>query len=374
MTSQITPLGQDIARLIAHEGPIGIDRYMALCLGHPHHGYYMTRDPFGAAGDFITAPEISQMFGELIGLWAVAVWQQMGMPAKCRLIEMGPGRGTLMVDVLRAAKAMPAFREAVSVHLVETSPFLRKIQQETLNQAGFEPVWHEIIDTALDGPVIVIANELLDALPVRQFVKTPEGWREKLVGLGQDGALAFGLSGNAQALATGNAAVDAISDGTVLEAAGVAHELVRTVSRHIVASGGAALFIDYGASASGFGDTLQAMKRHAFVDPLETPGEADLTVHVDFSRLALAARSWGAVTHGPEKQGDFLETLGLSHRVATLKARATPEQKRAIEAAAKRLTDPDTRGMGTLFKALAISSPDLTELPGFASLVASAGD
>ena len=370
----MTPLGEDIARLIAHEGPIGIDRYMALCLGHPHHGYYMTRDPFGAEGDFITAPEISQMFGELIGLWAVAVWQQMGMPANIRLIEMGPGRGTLMMDALRAARGMPEFRKAASVHLVETSPFLRKIQQDTLKSSSFEPVWHEIIDTALDGPVIVIANELLDALPVRQFVKTPEGWREKLVGLGQDGALAFGLSGAAQALATGNAALDAIPDGTVLEAAGAAHELARTLSRHIASSGGAALFIDYGASASGFGDTLQAMKHHGFVDPLATPGEADLTVHVDFSRLAIAARSWGAVTHGPVKQGDFLETLGLSHRVATLKARATPDQKRGIDAAARRLTDPDTRGMGSLFKVLAISSPDMTELPGFDSLVAGAGD
>jgi NADH dehydrogenase [ubiquinone] 1 alpha subcomplex assembly factor 7 len=370
----MTPLGQDIARLIAHEGPIGIDRYMALCLGHPHHGYYMTRDPFGADGDFITSPEISQMFGELIGLWAVAVWQQMGMPANVRLIEMGPGRGTLMMDALRAARAMPEFRDAVSVHLVETSPFLRRIQQDTLKPSGFDPVWHEIIDTALDGPVIVIANELLDALPVRQFVKTPEGWREKLVGLGPDGALAFGLSGNAQAPATGNAALDAIPDGTVLEAAGAAHELVRTLSRHIVASGGAALFIDYGASASGFGDTFQAMKRHAFVDPLDTPGEADLTVHVDFARLVIAARSWGAAAHGPVKQGDFLETLGLSHRVATLKTKATPEQKRSIDLATQRLTDPDTRGMGSLFKVVAITGPDLTELPGFAGLVAAAED
>lgn len=365
----MTRLGEEIVRLIAHGGPIGIDRYMALCLGHPHHGYYMTRDPFGAEGDFITAPEISQMFGELLGLWAVAVWQQMGMPAAVRLIELGPGRGTLMADALRATRSLPAFRAAASVHLVETSPFLRGRQQETLQASGIAPVWHETVDTALEGPVIVIANELLDALPVRQFVKTPEGWREKLVGLDQDGALMFGLSGDPQALPSGNAALDAIPDGTVLEAAGAAHELVRTLSRHMVAQGGAALFIDYGAAASGFGDTLQAMKGHAFVDPLAEPGEADLTVHVDFARLAIAGRSWGAVTHGPVRQGEFLEALGLSHRVATLKARATPEQRRMVDAASQRLTDADLRGMGSLFKAMAVSSPDLAELPGFNSFV-----
>lgn len=369
-----TALAEEIARLIRHEGPLGIDRYMALCLGHPQHGYYMTRDPFGAGGDFITAPEVSQMFGELIGLWAVALWQRMGAPAAFRLIEIGPGRGTLMSDALRAARAMPGFFEAATVHLVETSPYLRKIQQRTLGSSGHAPVWHEIIDTALEGPVIVIANELLDALPVRQFVKTPDGWREKLVGLNGGGELVFGLSGEAQTVGRDDPRLGAIPDGTVLEAATAAHELVHTLARHFNSAPGAALFIDYGASRSGFGDTLQAMKRHAFVDPLAEPGEADLTVHVDFARLVMAARAFGLAICGPLPQGDFLNLLGLPQRAAVLKAKATGAQRQDIDSAVARLTDPDARGMGSLFKALAIASPNLTGLPGFDPLVAPTED
>lgn len=354
----MTALKAELVRLIREEGPIPISRYMALCLGHPRHGYYMTRDPFGVQGDFTTAPEISQMFGELIALWAANLWQAMGSPAAIRLIELGPGRGTLMADMLRVASGLPAFRAALSVHLVETSPVLRAAQGRTLAGKA-EPVWHETIATALDGPVLVIANEFLDALPLDQFVMTAQGWRERLVGLDGEDGLGFGLSAMDAELSLA-APVDA-----VLEQPTIALDIVATLSRHLRQAGGAALFIDYGSAQSGFGDTLQAMKRHGFVDPLAEPGEADLTVHVDFARMGQAALRGGSAVHGPVTQAAFLLALGLAERAQALSARATLEQARAIAAAFDRLTQAGETGMGELFKVLALSHPDLPPLPGF---------
>lgn len=355
----MTTLKAELAGLIRDEGPLSISRYMALCLGHPRHGYYISRDPFGAQGDFTTAPEISQMFGELIGVWAASVWQAMGAPASVRLVELGPGRGTLMADALRAAKVLPAFREAVSVHLVETSPTLREMQAKILAGVA-EPVWHEMIGDALDGPVIVLANEFLDALPLDQFVMTPEGWRERLVGLGDDGELTFGLAGAADPALRFDA-----PQGAVFEQPTVALELVSTLARHLAQSGGAALLIDYGSARSGFGDTLQAMQRHAFVDPLADPGEADLTVHVDFHRMAQAGLDAGAAAHGPVTQAAFLLALGLAERAQALATRATPTQAQTLRSAFDRLTDPAATGMGELFKVVALSHPGLPGLPGF---------
>lgn len=351
-------LKAELIRLMRDEGPMSVSRYMALCLGHPRHGYYMTRDPFGTAGDFTTAPEISQMFGELIALWAANVWQAMGSPAAIRLIELGPGRGTLMADLLRVATGLPTFREALSVHLVETSPVLRAAQGRTLAGKA-KPVWHDTIATALDGPVIVIANEFLDALPLDQFVMTPQGWRERLVGLDGQSGLGFGLSAMDAGLLPA-APVDA-----VFEQPTVALDIVATLSRHLTQAGGAALFVDYGSVQSGFGDTLQAMKRHGFVDPLAEPGEADLTVHVDFARMGQAASRAGTALHGPVTQADFLLALGLAERAQALSARATPAQAQAIAAAFDRLTEAGETGMGELFKVLALSHPDLPPLPGF---------
>jgi len=402
----VSALKAEMTRLIEDEGPVSISRYMALCLGHPRHGYYMTRDPFGARGDFTTAPEISQMFGELVGLWAANAWQGMGSPGTVRLIELGPGRGTLMADALRVAKGLPAFREAVSVHLVETSPVLRSAQAATLAGKAV-PVWHDTIATALDGPVIVIANEFLDALPLEQFVMTPQGWRERLVGLGAAGGLSFGLSREAPLLpppacggegrgggacprqedlsralheantrlsrppipnrsppqAGGRGSVAPV--GAVFEQPTIALAIVAELSRHLAQAGGAALFIDYGSTQSGFGDTLQAMQRHAFVDALAEPGEADLTVHVDFARIAGTALQAGAATHGPASQADFLLALGLAQRAQALTRSATPQQAAEITAAFERLTDRSPTGMGELFKVLALSHPDLPPLPGF---------
>jgi NADH dehydrogenase [ubiquinone] 1 alpha subcomplex assembly factor 7 len=354
----VSALKAELVQLIREEGPLSISRYMALCLGHPRHGYYMTRDPFGVAGDFTTAPEISQMFGELIGLWAAHVWQGMGAPSAVRLVELGPGRGTLMSDMLRVAKGLPGFRDAIEVHLVETSPVLRAAQAATLAGAR-QPVWHDSIATVLEGPVIVVANEFLDALPLDQFVMTEQGWRERMVGLAEAGGLSFGLAGADAGLSL------AAPAGAVFEQPTVALDIVAEISRHVAQAGGAALYLDYGSSQSGFGDTLQAMRRHAFVDALAEPGEADLTVHVDFQRMAEAARRAGAATHGPATQADFLIGLGLAQRAQALSRNATPRQAADISSAFDRLTEPGATGMGELFKVLALSHPGLPPLPGF---------
>ena len=354
----MSTLRAEIVDLIREEGPIGIGRYMALALGHPQHGYYMTRDPFGRDGDFTTAPEISQMFGELVGLWVAHLWQAMGTPSRLRLVELGPGRGTLMADILRAARIVPGLRQAISIHLVETSPVLRRRQAATL--ADSEPVWHDNVGEALSGPAIVVANEFLDALPLDQFVMTPEGWRERLVGLDAAGNLAFGLAaGTEEALRL------AAPAGTTFEQPTLALDIVAQVAGHIAAEGGAGLFIDYGSARSGFGDTLQAMKRHAFVDPLAEPGEADLTVHVDFERMGQAARAAGAALHGPASQRDFLLALGLAQRAQSLSLKADADQRAAISAAFDRLTEGGETGMGDLFKVLALSHRNLPPLPGF---------
>jgi SAM-dependent MidA family methyltransferase len=355
----MSALKAELIRLIREEGPLGISRYMALCLGHPRHGYYMTRDPFGAQGDFTTAPEISQMFGELLGLWAGAVWQMMGKPKSLRLVELGPGRGTLMADMLRAARIVPGFREALSIHLVEISPVLRQAQHQTLAGAA-APSWHDGIETALDGPVIIIANEFLDALPLDQFVRTGDGWRERLVGLDARDELAFGLAGVPEATLT-----VAAPEGSVIEQPAAALDVMAAISRHLASQGGAALFIDYGSARSGFGDTLQAVRRQRHVEVLAEPGEADLTVHVDFARMAQAARHSGASIHGPATQREFLLALGLAERAQALCAKARPEQAAAIRSAFARLTATGATGMGELFKVLALSQPGLPPLPGF---------
>ncbi|KAA2242364.1 class I SAM-dependent methyltransferase [Salinarimonas soli] len=335
-----------------------VERYMALCLAHPVHGYYVTRDPLGAAGDFTTAPEISQMFGELVGLWAAGVWSDMGAPATVRLVELGPGRGTLMRDALRAARVLPAFLAAVRVHLVETSPALRARQGEAL--AGVEVAWHERLEEVPEGPAIVVANEFFDALPVRQFVRAGGAWRERLVGLTDDGALAFGLAPEPERTIDRSG-----PEGAVLEWPAIGLDIARALAARLAAQGGAALAIDYGHLESGFGDTLQALRRHAPADPLADPGEADLTTHVDFAALARAARAGGTAVHGPVTQGAFLRALGIEARAAILKRRATPAQAEAIDAALARLVGTGPEAMGGLFKAIGFAHPALPPLPGF---------
>lgn len=357
MTAEATPLLAILAREIRADGPIGLDRYMALCLGHPLHGYYTGRDPFGRGGDFVTAPEISQMFGELVGAWSAAVLSLMSAStpgARPCLVELGPGRGTLMADALRALRAAGA---SFDLHLVETSPSLRRIQAERLADAA--PTFHDSVASLPDAPLLVLANEFFDALPARQFVRTDRGWCERRVGLTDaGGALAFGLDPEPDPRLTAPA-----PEGAVLTLPSQGLAVMRDLGRRLVARGGALLVIDYGHDRPGFGDTFQAVAGHRFADPLSRPGEADLTLHVDFGALARAAGAEGLAVHGPVTQRDFLLALGLAARAERLKARATPDQARAIDAAALRLTDPDPRGMGALFKVLCAGHPALGPLP-----------
>ncbi|MGJ3264271.1 MAG: class I SAM-dependent methyltransferase [Salinarimonas sp.] len=360
----MTPLGAEIRELIAAEGPISVSRYMALCLGHPTLGYYMTRDPIGMAGDFVTAPEISQMFGELVGLWAAQTWIDLGRPAPFALVELGPGRGTLMADALRAAKVAPGFLEAAAVHLVETSPVLRERQRTALATpppalaGGVQ--WHTGLEAVPDLPLIALANEFFDALPVRQLVRDRGAWHERLVGLDATGALAFGLAPDADP-AIGYAA----PEGAVLEIAAAQTAVMRALAERLVAMGGAALAIDYGHAQTGFADTLQAIRRHAFADPLVDPGEADVTAHVDFAQLAHTAQDAGARVFGPVTQGAFLRALGIEARARALAARASARQSEEIGAALVRLAGEGDDDMGVLFKALAVAHPRLSACVGF---------
>ncbi|WP_407523542.1 class I SAM-dependent methyltransferase [Methylobacterium oryzisoli] len=355
--------------MIAQNGPIPLDRYMALCLGHPVHGYYRTRDPLGASGDFTTAPEISQIFGELIGLWAAEVWHAMGRPAPCRLVELGPGRGTLMADALRAVStALPAFAEAIDLHLVETSPVLRRAQAARLDAAGVPATWHEAAGTVPDGPALILANEFFDALPVRQFERTAQGWCERRVGLAPDGArLVLGLDPDPTPGLPATAGT-----GAILTLPSVALSEMRRLAGRLARGGGALLCVDYGEVQLGLTDTLQAVRGHRFADPLAAPGEADLTAQVDFGALARAAVEAGARLHGPVTQAEFLGALGLAQRAERLAARARPDQAGAVTEAAARLVDSSRTGMGRLFKVLGVSGPDLTHLPALPSSTLSA--
>ena len=354
---------RELREIIAQEGPIPLDRYMNLALSHPRYGYYATREPFGAAGDFVTAPEISQMFGELIGLWAVEVWRLSGMPTPLRLVELGPGRGTLMADALRAIRHVPAFFDAITVHMIETSPRLTDIQRNALS--GFEvPIhWLTGLEMLQAGPAILIANEFFDALPVQHFVRTERGWCERLVGLDEAGNLRFGLRPHA----TDDITL-AAPPGSVIEISPQGREIVGVLSQRIASQGGALLIIDYGYTESQPGETLQAVRNHRFVDPLEAPGESDLTTHIDFAALAHKAEAAGARVHGPVTQAEFLLALGLAERARLLKRKANPAQADAIDAALLRLSDRSgPTGMGELFKAMAITPKGIGPLPGFAA-------
>jgi NADH dehydrogenase [ubiquinone] 1 alpha subcomplex assembly factor 7 len=361
----MTPLAAYIGQIIAREGPISVACYMAACLGHPEHGYYMTRDPLGRAGDFTTAPEISQIFGELLGAWTAALWQALGRPAPFHLMELGPGRGTLMMDALKVLKAQPGLMEALAVHLVEMSPVLRAAQRHTLAAAGVPIAWHGNVAEALaaaPGPTVVLANEFFDALPIHQLVMTPQGWRERLVAMDDEGGLVFTVDHKPTVLEALIApALRLAPPDSVAEVAPAALSIMGDLATHVMAHGGAALIIDYGHAVPGLGDTLQAVRNHQYAPVLEAPGEADLTAHVDFAALQAAARSKRAYTAGPVGQGPFLNALGAAVRADRLKA-ANPAQAADIQAAYDRLTGADA--MGTLFKVLAIGQPNLP-LPGF---------
>lgn len=351
--------------MIAQEGPISLELYMKLALTHPVHGYYRRNMPIGAKGDFITAPEVHQMFGELIGLWAAEVWSLMGKPGKLSLIELGPGRGTLMADALRAARIVPAFFKALDVHLVEVSETFMQSQRLALAQCGLPVTWHADWEEVPDATMIVIANEFFDALPVRHYVFDGRGWCERQVGLTPAGQLTFGLAAEAEL----NLKTQA-EPGAILELGFAAQDIMAKIAARLAKRRGALLAIDYGASGPVLGETLQAVRHHQFTDPLDDPGEADLTAHVDFSELVHAARRAGAMTHGPIPQGVFLSRLGIFERAAALAKKADADQQLAIETALDRLARPGAAmgphaSMAELFKVLAVTSPDLSRPPGF---------
>lgn len=343
---------------IAAEGPITVADYMTACLHDPLDGYYATRPRLGAEGDFITAPLVSQMFGELIGLWAVEVWIRLGRPARFRWIEVGPGDGTLMGDALRAARLAPDFLAAAELWLVETSGPLRALQAERL--AGADVRWAGGLDQVPgQAPLILIANELLDCLAARQFVRTAQGWAERRVGL-IDGALGFGLAPVPRGFAP-PPGLESVPMSAVIEISPAQEAFGQALGERILRDGGCALLIDYGRDRPATGDTLQALSGHQNVDPLACPGEADLTVHADFPAVAAAAQSCGAEVTPVVGQAAFLRALGVEQRAAAL-MRARPDRADTIARQLERLTAADQ--MGQLFKALAIHAPGLAA-PGF---------
>lgn len=362
--SDPSPLENEIRRLIAAAGPIPVARYMSLCLTHPDHGYYVTRDPFGAQGDFTTAPEVTQIFGELLGLWALSVWRIMDRPERVSLIELGPGRGTMMRDALRAARVLPAFRDALSVHMVEVSPTLEQLQRRALNDVNVPVAWHrDFRDVPEAEATIILANEYLDALPVHQMVKQPDGWHERVIGLDANGSFRLGVTPD-PLLQFDRFLPERIRHapmGSIFEWRNDLHtfDIARRVRER-----GAALFIDYGHTESDVGETLQSVNEHAFSDPLSAPGLADITAHVDFQIFAQAAESMGAAVQGPVTQGHFLSELGIEARAEALRKGASGEQAANITAAVARLTESGRTGMGDLFKVIAICDPKLGPLPG----------
>lgn len=362
----MSPLGELLVRRIRIAGPLTVAEYMAEALGHPQYGYYKQGDPFGLEGDFITAPEISQMFGELLGAWCAAVWDSMGRPDPVRLVELGPGRGTLMADALRGTHKVAGFHAAVDLHMVETSPYLRGRQAETLQRAAraIAPSWHDAFDEIPDGPLLLVTNELFDALPIHQFEFQGGRWLERVVDVDSSGdGFAFALRLPGPALAVATPPLQPPRQGMVVESSPAGIALAAAIGRRVAQHGGAALIIDYGHDGSGRGDSLQAVRRHQKHAVLADPGTADLAAHVDFGALARAARDAGATVHGPIPQNTLLERLGVKLRAAALARNATPAQAADLQAATERLLHLEQ--MGTLFKALTIAAPTLSVPPGF---------
>ena len=354
----MTALKETLLRRIAATGPISLADYMAECLMHPAHGYYQQETVFGEDGDFTTAPEISQMFGEMVGLWLADRWIKMGRPSEINLIELGPGRGTLMADILRATEPVEDFVNARQVHFVEASAQLQSLQAEKVPDA----TWHADVSNLPEGPSLVVANEFFDALPIHQFEKLNGRWFERMVGEHKN-ALGFMLGPcGPQISLMDDATRSNAPEGAILEICPLALSITGLLARHIETYGGTALIIDYGYRKSGFGDTFQALKKHQFADPLAEPGKADLTAHVAFDQIA-AAVGERARCFGPSGQGMFLMALGMGARAQHLATDLDDDGQQRILSELKRLTDPEE--MGTLFKVMAIQARDLEVPPGF---------
>ncbi|MCH9765287.1 MAG: SAM-dependent methyltransferase [Alphaproteobacteria bacterium] len=374
-----TPLLEKLKARIGKQGPMSIDKYMRCCLTDPDYGYYRTGTVLGRAGDFITAPEISQTFGELIGLWCVAIWQQMGTPQHVHLIELGGGRGTLLADALRAAAKASTFIDAVSVSIMESHPELRRQQAKALQAYAPRVNWPGELFELDDAPAIMIANEFLDCLPIEQFVATPDthpGWQRQRVGLDEHDQLQFMLgrfeppshAGLPPELTALSKSLSDVSAGDIIETRNLIGCELNNLKDFVFGPDDqrpfAGLFVDYGHTTTQMGDTLQAVRRHAYEHPLASPGEADLTAQVDFAQFAHQMSAAGFAIDGPATQGEFLGRLGIVERASRLMAQ-NPKQAAALESSVARLISPS--GMGGRFHALAIRSPGLAPLPGLSS-------
>lgn len=370
-----TPLAEKLKAQIAQSGPISVRAYMDACLNDPEHGYYRGQAAIGQAGDFITAPEVSQIFGELIGLWCAVVWQQFGAPKRFNLIELGPGRGTLMRDGLRAARALPGVVDAADVWLIESNPVLREIQRGVLEGSGVAPTWLDRLEVG-DGeageartktavafaPTILIANEFLDVRPVSQFVRDGSSWCERMVTIDAGGQLCYANGAEPDsALPDLVRTASDVAEGTIIEIAAPLDEFLKPLVKIAGQQPLVMLFIDYGHAASGPGETLQAVRGHRYEHPLTSPGEADLSALVDFLAFLKAMQASGFATAGPVPQGEFLGRLGIIERASRLMAQ-NPAQAAQIEASVARLTSP--QGMGSRFLAAAVFSPGLVVPPG----------
>ena len=346
-------LADQIDAQIRAAGPISLATYMGLCLSHPRHGYYAAGRPIGVKGDFITAPEISQMFGELVGFFVVNLWQQMGSPPSFTLLELGPGRGTLMADALRAAGKADGFENALHLQLFESNVNLKAEQEKRLGK--YHPYWASEIHAVSDDPLFVVANEFFDALPIQQYESAEDGWHERLIGL-RDGKRVWGLS--PVTIADGSMPVElhGADPGRAYEVSFAAAELMQKLARKVAKQGGAIIAIDYGYPETKFGNTFQAVRNHAFADALEAPGQTDLSAHVNFAVLGETAKATGLVVAPLATQGEFLLRLGIGERAKSL-ARANPAEAANIARAVERLTAPEQ--MGTLFKVFCAHSPGL---------------
>jgi NADH dehydrogenase [ubiquinone] 1 alpha subcomplex assembly factor 7 len=364
MSKTATSLENELIKLISANGPISLAQYMGECLGHPKHGYYMNKDPFGVEGDFTTAPEVSQMFGEMLGMWVANQWQETGSHTPVKLIELGPGRGTLMADILRVLNIVPILKENLSVHLVEISPALMAAQKEKINQNDKTPIyWHKTIADVPDGFSFIIANEFFDALPVHQFEMTNKGWLERVVEVDEN-SLTPRLAAASPALFMADEGFRKTAKlGDIIETSPVSITIMAEVSRRIKEHGGAGLIIDYGYNKTAFGDSVQATKNHDYCNLFETPSQADITAHVNFEILAKCAKECGLQSFGATEQGIFLKQLGIEMRAEKLSKVASPQQKQDIATAIKRLTGDDE--MGKLFKILAVQNKNLPTPIGF---------
>jgi NADH dehydrogenase [ubiquinone] 1 alpha subcomplex assembly factor 7 len=370
----VQSLKQRIIKHITETGPMNIAAYMGWCLLDPTQGYYPTRDPLGVDGDFITAPEISQMFGELLGLWLLQSWRSMGSPERVQIVEYGPGRGVMMADMMRTARLEAGFFKAIQVVLIETSSALEAKQAEQLANCGVPVQWATNLSEVEPGPTLVIGNEFLDCLPIRQFImkdrfKGPAGWHERMIDVHPDnlGKLIYtvaeaGISKIDQDLLPSD--IPEAKDGDLIEVSPGLAQIADTLGHRFAAHPGAALFIDYGPEETEFGDSFQALHKHKKVFPLDAPGEADQTARVDFAALAEEADRAGLKTYGPSPQGPFLSRLGIEVRAVAL-SKSVPDAKEKIARQLHRLTNSDE--MGTLFKAIAIQSPALPAPLGFGS-------